>query len=158
MIIIFINIVQLREFRYLKVNYESCVDWKITTDYLRCHPRFHGQERYDCVLIHTLDHQNNEKLTFVRLQFMFEYIVGNEPLRLALVTPFYIPPGEKRAIDKDLHLIRLRACSAASSQIITLRSVIRGVLLVPDFTNDGDYFLCNYVDGDIFLRSQEFLS
>ena len=124
MIVIFINIVQLQEFRYLKVNYESCVDWKTTTDYLRCNPRFHGRERYDCVLIHTIDHQNNGKLTFARLQFMFEYTVGNEPLRLALVTPFYIPPGEKRAIDKDLRLIRLCARSVASSQIITLRSII----------------------------------
>ena len=78
----------------------------------------------DCVLIHTIDHQNNGKLTFARLQFMFEYTVGNEPLRLALVTPFYIPPGEKRAIDKDLRLIRLCARSVASSQIITLRSII----------------------------------
>jgi len=89
---------------------------------------------------------------------MFEYIVGNEPLRLVLVTPFYLPPGEKRAIDNDLRLIRLHARSAASSEIITLRSIIRGALVVPDFANDGDYFLCNYIDGDMFLRAQAFLS
>ena len=153
----FINILQLREFQYLKVNYESCIDWKITTDYLRCNPRFHGWERYDCVLIHTLDHQDNEKLTFARLQFMFEYIIGNEPLRLALVTPFYLPPGEKRAIDKDLRLIHLRARLEGSSEIITLWSIIQGMLLVPDFANNGDYFLCNYIDGDMFLCSQRFL-
>ena len=127
-------------------------------DYLQCNPHFHGQEHYDCVLIHTIDHQNNGMLTFARLQFMFEYTVGNEPLHLTLVTPFYIPPGEKCAIDKDLRLIRLHARSVASSQIITLQSIIRGVLLVPDFTNDGNYFLCNYINGDMFLHSQTFLS
>jgi len=77
------------------------------------------------LLIRTLDHHNNEKLTFARLQFMFEYIVGNEPLCLVLITPFYLPPGEKHAIDKDLRLIHLRAHSAVSSEIITLRSIIR---------------------------------
>ena len=95
---------------------------------------------------------------FARLQFMFEYIVGNEPLHLTLVTPFYLPPGEKHAIDKDLRLIRLHACSAAASEIITLWSIIQGVLMVPDFANDGDYFLCNYIDGDMFLHAQAFLS
>jgi len=64
---------------------------------------------------------------------MFEYIIGNEPLCLALMTPFYLPPGEKRAIDKDLHLICLHAHSAASSEIITLQSIIQGALMVPDF-------------------------
>ncbi|KAI5996963.1 hypothetical protein EDD15DRAFT_2528643 [Pisolithus albus] len=149
---------KLREFRYLKVNYESCVDWKVATDYLRCNPNFHRREHYDCALIRTVDHHNNEKLTFVRFQLMFEYHIGGEALHLALVTPFYFPSRERRAIDKGLHFIRLRARPAALSEIIPLRSIIRGALLVPDFANDGDYSLCNYTDGDIFLHSQTFLS
>ncbi|KAG1874106.1 hypothetical protein C8R48DRAFT_745988 [Suillus tomentosus] len=39
------------EHHFLKVHYESTVNWKQTTDYLRCTPGFHGQPRYDCALI-----------------------------------------------------------------------------------------------------------
>ncbi|KAI6009909.1 hypothetical protein BKA83DRAFT_4133141 [Pisolithus microcarpus] len=79
---------KLREFQYLKVNYESCVDWKVTMDYLRCNPNFHG-----C------------------------------------------------AVDKGLRFICLHTRPAALLEIIPLWSIIQGALLVPDFTNDGDYFL-----------------
>ncbi|KAG1730266.1 uncharacterized protein EDB91DRAFT_1239125 [Suillus paluster] len=34
----------VQEHRFLKVNYESAVDWKLTTDYLRCNPSFHEHE------------------------------------------------------------------------------------------------------------------
>ncbi|OCH88040.1 hypothetical protein OBBRIDRAFT_805630 [Obba rivulosa] len=35
------------EYRYMKVNYESKVDWCICTDYLRCNPSFYSRPRYD---------------------------------------------------------------------------------------------------------------
>ena len=105
-----------------------------------------------------IDRHNNDKLMVVRLQFMFEYIVGDVTLRLALVLPLDFPTGKTRAVDEDLRFIRLRTRSAASSQIIPLWSIIRGTLLVPDFAHDGDYFLVNYIDGDMFLRSQTFMS
>ncbi|KIM54644.1 hypothetical protein SCLCIDRAFT_136378, partial [Scleroderma citrinum Foug A] len=122
---------KLQEFQYLRVNYESHVDWKIVTNYLQCNPDFHGRERYDCALVCTIDHHNN-KLIIVQFQFMFEYI--------------------------DLRFICLCACPAASLQIIPLQSIIRGVLLMPDFTHDDDYFLVNYIDGDMFLHSQTLMS
>ncbi|KAG9310327.1 hypothetical protein JVU11DRAFT_9454 [Chiua virens] len=56
----------LQEFRYLKVNYKSTVDWKLATYYLQCSPAFHGNEHYDCVLI-----QEVGKQLFARLLFMF---------------------------------------------------------------------------------------
>ena len=149
---------QLQEFRYLKVNYESHVDWKTATDYLRCNPNFHGHERYDCALVRITDRLNNDKVMVVRLQFMFEYTIGEATLRLVLVMPLDFPTGKTRAIDEDLRLIRLRTRAAASSQIIPLRSIIRGALLVPDFARDGDYFLVNYIDSDMFLRSQTLTS
>ncbi|KIK18210.1 hypothetical protein PISMIDRAFT_109892 [Pisolithus microcarpus 441] len=121
-------------------------------------PGGHSWFCYDCALIRTVNHHNNEKLTFVQFQFMFEYHIGGEALHLMLVTPFYFPPGERHAVDKGLHFICLRARPAALLEIIPLWSIIQGTLLVLDFANDGDYFLCNYTDGDIFLRSQTFLS
>ncbi|KAF9231017.1 hypothetical protein BU15DRAFT_68692 [Melanogaster broomeanus] len=146
---------KIQEFRYLKVNYESHVDWKLATDYLRCNPCFHGRERYDYVLIRSHDRHQNEKLIFARLLFMFRYTVSERTLDLALVLPMDVPSGPRRTVDKDLHFKRLRARASTSSEFIPLQSVVRGALLVPDFKHDGDFFLVNYVDGDMFLRSKK---
>ncbi|KAG2068603.1 hypothetical protein BDR04DRAFT_1129211 [Suillus decipiens] len=40
---------------------------------------------------------------------------------------------------------------------ITLHSIICGALLVPDFTNKGDYFLVDYVDTNMFLHTRNSL-
>ncbi|KAG1844860.1 hypothetical protein F4604DRAFT_1884369 [Suillus subluteus] len=138
----------LQEYCYLKVNYESFVDWKLATDYLRCNPDFYGHERHDCALIRTHDKDGNDQNIFVRLLFMFKYVVSEQTLDLALVQP----------MDSclDLHFTHLRAVLLlkASSEFISLRSIICGALLVPDYDSDTDFFLVDYVDTDMFLCSQ----
>ncbi|KAG0692969.1 hypothetical protein DFH29DRAFT_985615 [Suillus ampliporus] len=136
----------VQEHRFLKVNYESVVDWKLATDYLRCNLSFHGHERHDCALICTNDKDDNDKNIFVRILLMFKHTVGSKVLDLALVLTM-----DARM---DMRLTRLHARPPASSEFIMLHSIIRGVLVVPDFAIPGDYFLVNYVDTDIFLRSQ----
>ncbi|KAG1776116.1 hypothetical protein EV702DRAFT_1180116 [Suillus placidus] len=144
---------QVHEHRYLKVHYESTATWKLATDYLRCSPSFHGHERHDCALIRTQDKDGHDKYIFIKLLFMFKHTVGSHTLDLALVLPMDASP-RWRLLDRDLRLTRLRARPAASSEFITLHSIIRGALLVPDFDNNGDYFLVDYVDTDMFLRIQ----
>jgi hypothetical protein len=39
------------EFHFLKVNYESMVNWQQHTDYLCCSPQFFGTPHFDCVFI-----------------------------------------------------------------------------------------------------------
>ncbi|KAF8136183.1 hypothetical protein EV363DRAFT_1395325 [Boletus edulis] len=104
---------EIQEFRYLKVNYESAVDWRLATDYLRY------------------------------------------PLDLALVQPMDAPTGNQHILDHDLGFTRLCAHPAARSEFISLRSVVCGALLVPDFRHAGDFFLVDYVDGDWFLRAKQ---
>lgn len=84
---------------------------------------------------------------------MFKHTVGNHTLDLALVIPMDTSP-HWRLLDRDLRLNCLHARPAASSEFITLHSIIRGALLVPDFDNNGDYFLVDYIDTDMFLRVQ----
>ncbi|KAF8433107.1 hypothetical protein L210DRAFT_860212, partial [Boletus edulis BED1] len=141
----------------LKVNYESAVDWRLATDYLRCNPSFHGNQRYDCVLISTQDRHGNITHIFARLLMMFRYVLnGNQdPLDLTLVQPMDAPTGNQCVLDHDLSFTRLRTRPAARSEFISLRSVIRGALLVPDFRHVGDFFLVDYVDGDWFLRAKQ---
>ncbi|KAG1718801.1 uncharacterized protein EDB91DRAFT_1089794 [Suillus paluster] len=144
---------QVHEHCYLKVHYESTTTWKLATDYLQCSPSFHGHERRDCALIHTQDKDGNDKNIFVKLLFVFKHTVGKRTLDLALVLPMDASP-RWRLLDQDLQLTHLRAWPAASSEFITLHSIIHGALLVPDFDNHGDYFLVDYVDTDMFLRVQ----
>ncbi|KAG2343829.1 hypothetical protein BDR05DRAFT_999735 [Suillus weaverae] len=77
----------VQEHRFLKVNYESAVDWKLTTDYLWCNPSFHGHEQRDCALICTNDNDGNDKNIFVHILFMFKHTVGSKVLDLTLVLP-----------------------------------------------------------------------
>ncbi|KIK41608.1 hypothetical protein CY34DRAFT_85128 [Suillus luteus UH-Slu-Lm8-n1] len=114
---------------------------------------FHGHERRDCALIRTQDKDGHDKYIFVKLLFVFKLTVCNRTLDLALVLPMDASP-RRRLLDRDLRLTRLRARPAALSEFVTLHSIIRGALLVPDFDNHGDYFLVDYVDTDMFLRVQ----
>ncbi|KIN97634.1 hypothetical protein M404DRAFT_32106 [Pisolithus tinctorius Marx 270] len=46
---------KIQEYRYLKVQYASMVDWEVAMNYLRCNPSFHGRPRYDGALIQLLE-------------------------------------------------------------------------------------------------------
>ena len=85
---------------------------------------------------------------------MFKFFVGNTCLDLALVQALDTPTGPKRTVDKDLNLIHLRQWPPALSKFISLQSIIRGALVVPDFSRNNDHFLVDYVNGDMFLRAK----
>ncbi|KAG6325759.1 hypothetical protein ID866_13331, partial [Astraeus odoratus] len=108
---------QIQEYCFVKVNYESVVDWTLATDYLRCSPSFHGVECYDCASIHTVDKNQVKKYIFVQLLFIFQYTVGNHTLNLALVQPLDAP------------------------KFIPLQSIIHGALIVPDFSHANNFLL-----------------
>ncbi|KAG1891827.1 uncharacterized protein F5891DRAFT_1131475 [Suillus fuscotomentosus] len=149
---------KLQEYCYLKVNYESTVDWRLTTDYLQCNPSFHGCEHRDCAMIWTLDKDGNDKNIFVRILFMFKFTVSNHTFELALVLPMDAPTGSRQSTDHDLGLTRLQARPLASLEFISLQSIICGALLVPDYDSNGDFFLVNLVDTDMFLHAKSLRS
>ncbi|KAG2746323.1 hypothetical protein P692DRAFT_20739518, partial [Suillus brevipes Sb2] len=141
---------QIQEHRYLKVNYESSVDWKQTTDYLRCNPRFHGCPRYDCALIQL----TQDTSVFVQLVFMFKCQLPDVgSFELALVQPFTAGIiGAPRRIDRDMRLTRIKAVSRASSIFVPLRSFIRGALLYPDPAHQDEFIVVDHIDSDLFIR------
>ena len=49
----------------------------------------------------------------------------------------------------------MRAQLRGSAKFVDARSIIRGVLLVPTFEKEGDYFVFDVLDGDLFLRMKE---
>jgi hypothetical protein len=140
------RVFKLIEHRFLKSHYESLVDWRAHTDYLRCSPSFFSRERRDCVIVHSA-----ERDFFARLLFLFTYLMEDVVLPIALVLPFSDISIVRRK-DKELNFHRLRARPRAESMFISIRSICRGAFLVPEYTKDGDFLVVDIVDTDMFLR------
>ena len=134
------------EFRYIRVNYESVVDWKIKTDILRCNQSFHGRPRYDHVLVVTEDGH-----FFARILRLFQIDMGGQSHPVAYVKSYCRRRAGRK--DKDLSLYRVRV-KANPYEIISVQSIVRGALLVQDSDSLDDYFVVDTVDGDMFLRMQ----
>ncbi|KAG1837031.1 hypothetical protein DFJ58DRAFT_718946 [Suillus subalutaceus] len=139
----------IREHRYLKVHYESSIDWKQTTDYLRCTPSFHGHPRYDCALIKL----TQEVSVFVRLVFIFScQLLDVGSFEFALVQPFTAGIGASRRLDRDLRLTRVKAVPRASSIFIPVQSFIRGAVCFPDPDHRDEFLVVDHIDSDMFVR------
>jgi len=85
---------------------------------------------------------------------MFQVTVGARSHGLAYVEVYCRPSGAIRHKDKDLGLYRLRL-KANQYEIISLESVVRGVLIVPDTDNPEEYLVVDTVDTDMFLRMKD---
>ncbi|KAF9235747.1 hypothetical protein BU15DRAFT_77676 [Melanogaster broomeanus] len=138
---------EIIEHRFLRVNFESLVDWKLRTDYLRCSPSFYNAPRHDYVIVDA-----NNGPFFARLMLLFTCRVANQTYLLALIQPYDMPIGARKRKDKDLGFWRIRAQPRSESTFISCRSIIRGAMVVPDFDEPGDYLVVDGVDTDMFLR------
>ncbi|KAH7927024.1 hypothetical protein BV22DRAFT_1153995 [Leucogyrophana mollusca] len=139
------------EFRYLRVNYESKVDWRLTTDHLRCSPSFYNAPRYDCVIYQV----DNNQFAFARLIFLFECSIANTTYPTALIHAYNAPIGQRPRKDKDLGLWRIRTRRRADAEFISVKSIIRGAAVAEDKTTPGDFFVIDTIDTDTFLRMKE---
>ena len=148
-----LNYIQIIEYRFLKIDYESKVDWCIKTDYLRCNAEFHGNERRDFVFL------NHPRIgdKFGRLVLIFTCRVDSYDYPLALVQ--MLEPGsrnsEVRRVDKSLSIYRYHMQPRNRCEVIPLDWIVRGALFVADPKYAGDYFLIDTVDSDMYLRVME---
>ncbi|KAJ3557258.1 hypothetical protein NM688_g1562 [Phlebia brevispora] len=123
------------EYRFLRTRYESAVTWQEEEDLLRCNPHFYGAPRYDGVIINLgRNAQDREIFLFAKLLYIFTITISSTVYSIALILPLDARTGARSQKDKDLQLHR------------------RGVALVEDVDQYGDYFIWDIVDDDIFLR------
>ncbi|KAK7001923.1 hypothetical protein R3P38DRAFT_2540149 [Favolaschia claudopus] len=132
-------------FQLLKVHYQHLGDWTSTTDYLRCNPLFHGHPRYDGALVKTANGH-----MFVRLVYMFSRTVGNKSHPFALVLPLELRALSRK--DKLLRTYHLHSKARKEAEFVSAHSIVRGLLLVPDFDNAGEFFIHDVADTDVSLR------
>ncbi|KAG2123848.1 hypothetical protein DEU56DRAFT_873379 [Suillus clintonianus] len=144
----FIN-TSLPGYRYQLVNYKSVVDWRQTTNYLRCNPHFHGHLHYDCALIQL----TQDISVFIQLILMFKCQLPDvSSFELALVQPLTAGViGAPRRIDRDFQLTRIKAVPRESLIFIPLRSFIHGAMLYPDPTHQGEFIVIDHIDSDMFM-------
>lgn len=144
-------IFQIIPYQYLRVNYESTVDWSLTTDLLRVNPKFHNKERYDCVIVKI----DSDKFIFAQLLCIFTCEVKSTKYFLALILPLDLPPSTiNRGRDRELRFTRLRSRPRLSSSFISVESIVRGALISKDYGAEyGDeYLVVDVVDFDLWLR------
>ncbi|EMD33070.1 hypothetical protein CERSUDRAFT_68155 [Gelatoporia subvermispora B] len=156
------------EYQLLKCYYASTIDWRVNNDYLHASPLFHGNPRYDVVIVKTTvpansDPENNisksdngnsalEWHYFAQILYMSTLEIGNTHHPFALVHPYNADISDFPEKDTDLGLYRIRQESAHTSHFIPLRSVIPGAVVVPTFDTENDFFVVDTIDPDIFFR------
>jgi hypothetical protein len=89
------------------------------------------------------------------LIFVFVTKIDDTKHPWAFIQPYDSPIRGLTDKEKDLELYRVRAQSRGSAEFVDARSIIRGVLLVPTFEKEDDYFVFDVLDTDIFLRMKE---
>ncbi|KAJ7360797.1 hypothetical protein DFH08DRAFT_921182 [Mycena albidolilacea] len=126
-------------YQFLKVFFKSLENWLDDVDFLRCNPCFHGLARYDAALVKTM--QGN---IFVRLVYVFTFEIDGRRHPVALV----------QALDVGIpqRLYRVRQREREKCEFISVHSIIRGALLIPDFEIEGDHLVVDIVDADMYLR------
>jgi hypothetical protein len=142
--------VQLLEYRYLKVSFTSKVTWQLETNILRCNPKFNNKPRYDHVLVAT----PNGSVMFAQLIFMFTTSNDNRTDPWVLIHPYDTEVGWPTHLEQDFQLFRIHAKARGSSRFISAKSIIRGVVVVPTYLKDNDYFVFDLLDDDLFMRVQ----
>ncbi|KAG2112896.1 hypothetical protein DEU56DRAFT_934861 [Suillus clintonianus] len=141
------------EHQFLRVNFESLVDWRVSTDYLRCTLMFHGSPQYNCVIL-----QTDTGIIFGKLMLIFTCTVGDVQYPVTLVLPYDRPVGVRPQKDKDFQFWRVKTKPRASAEFFSVHSIIRGCLIVEDASRPGEFLVVDTIDTDMFLRMQDICS
>jgi hypothetical protein len=72
-----------------------------------------------------------------------------------LIHPFDAIVGQPTSREMDLQLFRIRAKARTSSCFISAKSIIRGILVIPTFLMDDNYYIFDVLDDDLFMRVQD---
>ena len=142
------NYIQITEYLFIKVEYESMVDWNIKMDYLCCNPEFSGRPQYDFVIVNHL-----RGYVFAQLVFVFVCRVNRSDFHLVLVQPLEKSTrSSTRLVDRKLSIYRWQIWAWTRCEVIPLSCIVHGAVLVVDAKHSGDHLVIDMLDEDMFLR------
>ncbi|KAK1216916.1 hypothetical protein PQX77_020441 [Marasmius sp. AFHP31] len=142
----------IQEYRLIKSFYQSLVGWEVRCDFIRAHPDFFRNKRYDAVLINF-----GGRNIFTCLFFLFKCEVQSEDYEFTLIQPYDAPAGSKQVVEWDMGLYRVRAQLRKESQFVPAHTIIRGAVLVEKYGQSfgtEDYFVMDDIDEDMFIQMQ----
>ena len=96
-----------------------------------------------------------EGILFARLIIIFTTKIEDNEYPWALIQSYDPPTGRLTDKEKKLELFRVCGQPRGSAEFVDARSIIRGVLLVPTFEQDDDFFVFDVLDADLFMRMRE---
>ncbi|KAH6871585.1 hypothetical protein BKA70DRAFT_1130952 [Coprinopsis sp. MPI-PUGE-AT-0042] len=145
-------------YHYAKVNYASLEDASVATDFLRMNQKFHDQERYDSCLIDV----DGRRQVFAQMVVILGMMVSGQEVLLLVLIPYDDTLTEasgaatraKARRDEAFEFIRVRQRLQAKAVVVFAETIIRGALLVKDFSNEAgrDFLVVDIVDADMFMR------
>ena len=90
---------------------------------------------------------------FAQLAFVFVCRVDGQDYRLALVQPLdKSSRSSTKKVDKELTIYRWQIRARTRCEVIPVDFIVRGAVLVKDPKFNGDYFVIDTLDEDMFLR------
>jgi hypothetical protein len=89
---------------------------------------------------------------FVRLVYVFTFEIDGRRHPFALVQALDVGIPQRYTKDRVLSLYRVRQREREKCEFISVHSIIRGALLVPDFEVKGDHIVVDLVDADMYFR------
>ncbi|KAI0366147.1 hypothetical protein BV20DRAFT_1046355 [Pilatotrama ljubarskyi] len=146
---------QITEMRYLRIDYESVVTWRLETDHLRCSPAWRQNEgRWDHIIYRI---GRDKTIGFAQLIFVFLFTFNGIQYPTALISTLDVVRNARRSTrDHDLglcHVRRRQLDTPTRLEFIPITWILRGALVLDDFNSTtGDAFVIDTVDGDMFLR------
>lgn len=125
------------------------MDFQPARDLIRCHPFFHKSIRFDPVLVQTAD----SGLSVARLHMVFELRAFGRTWAIARVSHF-----RRRIRSSASRIDQARVQEESKGSFILVSSIVRAVHLIPhwsmDGPMDGEFFVNDLIDPDMFLRLQ----
>jgi hypothetical protein len=72
-----------------------------------------------------------------------------------LIQPLDAQVPQPSPQERDFQLFRIRARARTSSRFISAKSIIRGVIVIPTYIMESDYYVFDLLDDDIFFRVRD---
>ena len=138
---------QVQRYKCIVIRYQSVENWTEETDILRCNPKFHGRQRFDCVITH----DDAPTLSVARLCDLFRcWLPSGNSLDIALIHRFSNSRWKPKTMWDGCRVLD----EEQSTTLVQMDYLLRGVLVSPvsDQTGERSHYLIDSVDPDIFLR------
>ncbi|KAF6743131.1 hypothetical protein DFP72DRAFT_1102075 [Ephemerocybe angulata] len=148
---------RIQAFRSVEVTYTSLETDLPETNIVRCSPSFHGNPRYDSIIINDPDGP-----LFARLLGLFVLKDGAEDrgVPIALILPYdgKVTDAQRRRDERlGFYRVSTQKPRGSAPEFVFARTIVRGTVLVPANELKSEFFVFDVLDADMFLRVQELL-